>query len=342
MNGEFPSNSELLQATIDGLSAHVAILKPDGKIVAVNRAWRDFSGDNGGRSVDTGLGLNYLEMAAPGGWGEEALSQARGDHVYSIQAARGIDQVARQEEDRFQLTYPCHGPGHKRWFMMTVTRLEIGSTSYLMVAHENVTSLVEKEEEIRKALTGTVGALADLSEIRDPYTAGHQQNVARLAGLLAREMGLTGDTLTGLKLAASIHDIGKIAVPAEILTRPGKLTELEFQLIQQHVTVGRDIVARIAFPWPIAEIIYQHHERLDGGGYPRGLAGDQICLEARIIMVADTLDAMISHRPYRPGLGMDKAMAELAAGRGVRYDAAITDILGRQSVRAEIRKTYFR
>jgi HD-GYP domain-containing protein (c-di-GMP phosphodiesterase class II) len=162
-------------------------------------------------------------------------------------------------------------------------------------------------------------------ETRDPYTAGHQRRVADLARAVATEMNLPLDIIEGLRMAASIHDLGKISVPAEILSKPTKLTDIEFMLIKTHSQSGYDILKDIDFPWPLAQIVYQHHERMDGSGYPRNLKGDEIIMEARIIAVADVMEAMASHRPYRPALGIDTALAEIEKNKGTFYDNAVAD-----------------
>ena len=174
--------------------------------------------------------------------------------------------------------------------------------------------------KLRKALEDSIQVAASISEARDPYTAGHQQRVGQLAEAIAVEMGFSQEQAEGIRFGSLIHDIGKIGVPAEILSKPSKLTPLEMQLIQTHPKAGYEIVKDIEFPWPVAQMILQHHERLDGSGYPAGLKGGDILLEARIIAVADTVEAMSSHRPYRPGLGMEAALAEIAGASGVRYD----------------------
>lgn len=160
---------------------------------------------------------------------------------------------------------------------------------------------------------------------RDPYTVGHQQRVARLACTLAGEMGLSPERIQTLHTAASLHDLGKIAVPTGILSKPGELTEIEFAMIKTHPQVGYDILKPLKFPEPIGQIILQHHERMNGSGYPQGIKGKHISLEARILGVADVLEAMCSHRPYRPGLGIDRALEEISQSKGVLYDAAVVD-----------------
>ncbi|WP_435626296.1 HD domain-containing phosphohydrolase [Candidatus Ferrigenium straubiae] len=176
-------------------------------------------------------------------------------------------------------------------------------------------------QKLKKSLEDSIRVAASISEVRDPYTAGHQQRVSQLAVAIAREMGLSATRTDGIRFGGLIHDIGKIGVPAEILSKPSILAPLEMKLIQTHPQAGYEVVKDIEFPWPVAQMILQHHERLDGSGYPAGLKGDGIIPEARIIAVADTVEAMSSHRPYRPGRGMDAALAEIISGSGTRYDA---------------------
>lgn len=187
---------------------------------------------------------------------------------------------------------------------------------------------IDNESNLRRVgqtLESTVHAIAGTVETRDPYTAGHQRRVATLCVAIARKLGLPEMRIRGLDLAATIHDLGKISIPAEILNKPGRLSSIEMQLVKTHAEIGYEIIKDIDFPWPIAEMVRQHHERLDGSGYPRGLKGDEILLEARIIAVADVVDAMSSHRPYRPGLGLEAALQEIARQRGITLDADVVD-----------------
>ncbi len=178
-------------------------------------------------------------------------------------------------------------------------------------------------ERLRRALNGTVSAISTAVEIRDPYTAGHQRRTAHLARAIAVEMGQPEEIVQGVAAATAIHDIGKLAIPAEILSKPTRLTDLEFSLIKNHAEQGYQMLKDIDFPWPVAEIVYQHHERCDGSGYPRGLKGDEILLEARIIAVADVVEAMSSHRPYRPSRGIAAALEEIQNQRGILCEAAV-------------------
>lgn len=180
-------------------------------------------------------------------------------------------------------------------------------------------------EKLEQILLQTIEAIAATVEARDPYTAGHQKRVAILASAIAREMGISDEIVHGISLAASIHDLGKIRVPAEILSKPGKLNAIEYELVKGHPQTGYDIIKDIQFSLPIAQMVLQHHERLDGSGYPQGLESEQILLEARILAVADVVEAMSSHRPYRAGLGVDAALDEITKHRGVLYDPAVVD-----------------
>jgi putative two-component system response regulator len=190
---------------------------------------------------------------------------------------------------------------------------------------ERTVELRASQRQYHDMLVGTIQAIAMTEEKRDPYTAGHQLRVAQLADAIAEAMGLDKDAREGLRLGAMIHDIGKIYLPSEILNRPGKLSDIEFAMIKTHPEVGREITAKVDFPWPVAEMIHQHHERLDGSGYPQGLKGDAILLEARILAVADVAEAMTSHRPFRPSLGLDAALDELRKGRGILFDHQVVD-----------------
>ena len=178
-------------------------------------------------------------------------------------------------------------------------------------------------EALSRLMDATVQALATTVEVRDPYTAGHQRRVAMLSVAIATDMSLPPDRIEGLRLAAGLHDIGKIHVPAEILASPRKLTAAEFEIIKLHPAVGYDILKEINFPTAVAQVVLQHHERLDGSGYPDGLKQEQILLESRILSVADVVEAMASHRPYRPGLGVPAALQEISEYSGRKYDSDV-------------------
>ncbi len=182
-----------------------------------------------------------------------------------------------------------------------------------------------EESRTRKVLEETTAALATIAERKDPYTAGHQRRVAQLATSIAKEMKLERELVRGLYIASIIHDVGKICVPAEILSKPGKLTDIEFSIIKTHPQIGYEILSPVRFPWPVAQIVLQHHERLNGSGYPQGIKGDRIMLEAKILNVADVIESMAFHRPYRPALGIDAALHEISEKRSLFYDPQVVD-----------------
>jgi PAS domain S-box-containing protein len=185
--------------------------------------------------------------------------------------------------------------------------------------------LLESLEQLRRAVQTTIQVLVLSVEIKDPYTAGHQRRMTNLARTIATEMGLPPEKIEGLRMAGVIHDIGKITLPTEILSKPTKLSNIEWSLIKEHVQLGYDILKDVESSWPLAEIVLQHHERLDGSGYPRALKGEEILIEARILAVADVVEAMASHRPYRPALGLDAALEEIEKNRGILYDSHAVD-----------------
>jgi PAS domain S-box-containing protein/putative nucleotidyltransferase with HDIG domain len=181
-------------------------------------------------------------------------------------------------------------------------------------------------ERLKKAFGTIVQVMSSAVEAKDPYTAGHQLRVADLACAIATEMGLVQDMIEGIRMAGTIHDIGKLSIPAELLTKPTKLSNSEFSLIKEHALIGYEILKNVESPWPLAQIAYQHHERMNGSGYPRNLKGDEILMEARIMAVADVVEAMASHRPYRAALGIDMALAEIEKNRETLYDKTVADV----------------
>jgi PAS domain S-box-containing protein len=206
-----------------------------------------------------------------------------------------------------------------------------GRPAIIAVA-QDITEKAKAEQEIKRyvarlelAMRSTIEVVSTIGELRDPYTHGHEHRVGEIAAAIAAEMGLGTDQVEGVRVAGYMHDVGKIAVPAEILAKPARLTPAEFELVKGHVQQSYEILKGVEFPWPVAEAAWQHHERLDGSGYPRGLKGEAIILEARILAVADTVEAMASHRPYRPGLGIEKALAEIESKRGALFDERAVD-----------------
>jgi putative nucleotidyltransferase with HDIG domain len=189
----------------------------------------------------------------------------------------------------------------------------------------DITERKQAEDKLKQSLAGVMNVISQIIEFRDPYTAGHEKRVADLATVIAKELKVSRETTDNIQMAALIHDIGKIAIPAEILSKPTKLTPIEFALIQAHAEKGFEILKDSGLPEIIAKIVRQHHERIDGSGYPRCLEGEEILVEARILTVADVVEAMASHRPYREGLGIDVALAEIEKNRGIIYDSGVAD-----------------
>ncbi|HEX7475546.1 MAG TPA: HD domain-containing phosphohydrolase [Dehalococcoidales bacterium] len=211
-------------------------------------------------------------------------------------------------------------------------RFESGAIQFFDGILEDVSESKLAQEQVQqslhrlqKTIREIIEAMAYIGEVRDPATAGHQRRVAQLSFEIAKTMGLAEEKNESLTMAAFVHDIGKIMVPADILSKPGKLTKPEFDMLKDHTRVGYEILKTVEFPWPIATIVLQHHERINGSGYPAGLSGDQIILESKILAVADVVEAMSSHRPYRPALGIDRALEEISQNRGTLYDAGVVD-----------------
>jgi PAS domain S-box-containing protein len=224
--------------------------------------------------------------------------------------------------------------GKKLWSRMTLSPRfdENGKVVGILGIGINITKHKKLEHHLReimvklkKTLTGIIFATELIIETRDPYTAGHQRRVAMLAKAIAENMELSDQQIEGVYMVGMIHDVGKISIPAEILSMPRRLTPAEFNLIKNHPQAGYDILKNIDFPWPVADIIIQHHERIDGTGYPKGISGNKIMLEAKIIMVADVVEAMASHRPYRAAFGLERALGEIKQNRGILYDPDVVD-----------------
>jgi len=239
------------------------------------------------------------------------------------------DEVGGHHETRMR-----RKDGSPRWVLMS-TRAIIDEQGRFdgvlsMVSDIHARKLAEERvkgtlKQLRLTVDAAVGALAHTVEIRDPYTAGHQERVSELSVAIGRKLALRSRSITSLRIAGLIHDLGKIAVPAEILSKPGALTEHEWRLLQEHPETAFRVLREMRFPGPVARIVRNHHERLDGSGYPRGLTGDQVRIESRILAVADVVEAMSSHRPYRAALGIDAALEEISAQRDVKYDAQAVD-----------------
>ena len=211
-------------------------------------------------------------------------------------------------------------------FCLLATDLtEVKQIEEIVAAKKMALAALQASDELRQSLEESIKSIANTVESRDEYTAGHMRRVGQLAPAIARELGLSEDIIHGIELASTIHDVGKISIPVEILIKPAKLSKVEYLLIQTHVEAGYDIIKNIKFPWPIGLLILQHHERMDGSGYPQGLKNEEILPGSRIIAVADVIEAMASRRPYRSELGIDAALAEIKQGRGTLYDPAVVD-----------------
>ena len=237
-------------------------------------------------------------------------------------------QAALARDRRFEIMYRIRTrDGTEKW-VWEQGRGVFGADGELIALEGFISDVTERQrsaEALERALGGTIRIITQAAEARDPYTSGHQQRVAALAQRIALELGLSIDEQNGLRVAGLLHDVGKISVPSEILAKPGKLSDIEMRLVWGHVDAGYEILKEIEFPWPIAKIVLQHHERMDGSGYPHKLHGDEILMEARIISVSDTVEAMSMHRPYRPALGIDVALDQIIHDRGTKLDADVVD-----------------
>ncbi|MCD4817662.1 MAG: HD domain-containing protein [Candidatus Cloacimonetes bacterium] len=321
MEKALQESERFLKTVIDINPNHIYVKDRDGRYLMVNQATAKLYGT----TPKNMIGKTDMHFAKIGLLKqEEAEKFLQSDKIFF---SENSDNLMIEED-----------------FTLTITKRLHFQVSRVSLAHKNdpncllgvavdITErkkieqkLEESNEKLKRLLEETVNGLVGAVEMRDPYTAGHQRRVAKLACAIAKEMGFDENRLTGLRIAGLLHDIGKMNIPAEILTKPGKLSELEFNLVKIHPEAGYDILKDIEFPWEIAKIVIQHHEAIDGSGYPNGIKGDEILLEAKIITVADVVESMASHRPYRANLGISKAIKEIRDHSGTRYDYEIVDI----------------
>jgi PAS domain S-box-containing protein len=310
---------EWLSALLKSIGDGVIATDKSGRITFMNPLAEKLTGWRQEEALRKSLAEVFTTQAAPGQDEEAEIphKEARGD------GARFITEITLcakngtkfpVEETIMPLNNPYHNPNGNVLVFHDISARKRAEME-----------LKDSWEKLHQALEGTIQAMALTIEIRDPYTAGHQRRVSKLSCAIARDLGLSEDQIEGIRVAGDIHDIGKIYVPAEILSKPGQITAIEYGIIKTHPQVGYDILKTIKFPWPVALIVLQHHERLDGSGYPLGLSGDQILKEARILTVADIVEAMSSHRPYRPAQGIGKALEEVIQNKGVCYDADVVE-----------------
>jgi PAS domain S-box-containing protein len=313
--GEIRASEENFRNSLDNSPLGIRIVSADGKTTYANQALLDIYGYSSAAEIDS---IPYSTLYTPETYAAHLERVRKGQNGELVQSNYEIDIVNKTGEIR----------------RLMVSRGEVlwnGERRYQML-YQDITerkrtekALQESYDKLDKTLDAVIRTMALTVEMRDPYTAGHQHRVAELACAIAAKMGLSSEIIKGIGVVGAIHDIGKICVPEEILSKPGKITAAEFSIIKEHSKTGSDILKGIDFPWPVALSVLQHHERMDGTGYPGGIAGKDIILEARILAVADVVEAMSSHRPYRPSLGIDKALDEISRNRDILYDPVVVD-----------------
>jgi PAS domain S-box-containing protein len=301
------------KAILDNIPDIAWLKDKESRIIAVNKPF----GKSCGFKPEDLAGKTDLDI-----WPRELAERYRAD-----------DKEVMESGKRKQVEEPLTDSEDKAFWIETIKTPifdEQGNVIGTVGIARDITGRKQAEEgkkksleQLRKALGATVQAIATIVETRDPHTAGHQRRVADLARSIASVMGLSKDQIDGIRIAARIHDIGKISVPAQILSMPKKLTDIEFSLIKVHAEVGYGILKDIDFPWPVARMVLEHHERMNGSGYPNRLTGENLLIESRILAVADVVEAIASHRPYRPALGIEAALEEIEKNAGVLYDRGV-------------------
>jgi PAS domain S-box-containing protein/putative nucleotidyltransferase with HDIG domain len=306
-------NRNFLLKVIDTVPNNIFVKDKSGKYLMVNDSVADLYNTTPKKMI----GKTDKELIAKSKIREINLDNIANDDLNVI---KGKKKVLIPEESIVL------NDGKEIWFQTTKVPLDSPDIpDVLLGVSIDITALKDSFSRLKKLMEETVNGLVSAVEKRDPYTAGHQRRVSLLASAIAKKMEMDKTKADGLRIAAIVHDIGKIYVPSEILSKPGKLTTAEFDLIKTHPMAGFEILSTINFPWPVAEIVLQHQERKDGSGYPKGLKDDEILIEAKIISVADVVEAIASHRPYRPSLGIEFALNEIASNKGVLYDEEVAN-----------------
>ena len=314
-------NEERTRLLLNSMAEGIYGTDTNGKCTLVNNAFLKMLGYSDESEL---LGNNIHEMIHHS-YPDGSVYPAKDCKVFrtyreGVRAHIDDEVLWRKDGSSFPAAYWAHPVyDEKKVVGSVVTFLDISDSI------KSRDALKKSQSQLQSALEGTIISVSKAVGMRDQYTAGHQQRVAELSKAIATEMGLGADQVEGIYLAATIHDIGKIKLPAEVLTKPGKLSEFEYILIKEHPESGYQILKDVEFPWLVAEVAHQHHERIDGTGYPQGLKGEEICIEARIVAVADVVEAMNSHRPYRPGLGLEAALNEIRTHKGSLYDETAVD-----------------
>lgn len=302
-------SEERFRALVEQSISGACIVSREGRLVYVNPRLADILGYESYKPL---VNRSVLDIVAPED--HEIIRENMRERMAG-EPQRGRYHFEGIRKDGSRVTLGAHGnPGLYLGQPVLITTVQ--DLTEVRRAEDEVARTIAKLE---RAVQGTIEVVSRMGEMRDPYTHGHEHRVGEIATAIALEMGLSKDRVEGVRIAGYLHDVGKIGVPAEILAKPTRLSTSEFNLVKQHAQQSYEILKGIEFPWPIAEAAWQHHERLDGSGYPRGLKGEEIILEARILAVADTVEAMASHRPYRPGLGIEKALMEIERGRDSEY-----------------------
>ena len=312
---EIGASEENFRNSLDSSPLGIRIMTAEGKTLYTNRALLEIYGYSSEVEMEA---IPYRDRHTAETYIAHQERVRRMTQGEPVESPYEIDIVRKNGEIRRLL----RNRGQVRWNGQTQFQTLVQDITERVRAEK---ALRESYNKLDKMLDAVIRTIASTVEMRDPYTSGHQNRVASLASAIAEEMGLPPETVKGIQVVGAIHDIGKICVPAEILCKPGRITEAEYSIIREHARTGYNILKGIDFPWPVALAVLQHHERMDGSGYPGQLSGEDIILEAKVIAVADVVESMASNRPYRPSLGIDKALTEISQQRSILYDAVVVD-----------------